>query len=124
MRYTGASLTFNLAGIVGASLAPYLATYLAAALWVGLCGVLPGGCGAGDVGCAAADSRGQVRVGCAGLAASPHARPYFAGQVEHDDFGFAGLPSGSGFVASVNFNASPAVSFVSLAVTEPRATCT
>jgi MFS family permease len=29
IRYTGASLTFNLAGIVGASLAPYLATYLA-----------------------------------------------------------------------------------------------
>jgi len=30
IRYTGASLAFNLAGIVGASLAPYLATYLAA----------------------------------------------------------------------------------------------
>jgi metabolite-proton symporter len=29
IRYTGASLTFNLAGIVGASLAPYIATYLA-----------------------------------------------------------------------------------------------
>jgi metabolite-proton symporter len=29
IRYTGASLTFNLAGIVGASLAPYLATWLA-----------------------------------------------------------------------------------------------
>jgi metabolite-proton symporter len=29
VRYTGASVTFNLAGIVGASLAPYLATYLA-----------------------------------------------------------------------------------------------
>jgi metabolite-proton symporter len=29
VRYTGASLTFNLAGIVGASLAPYLATSLA-----------------------------------------------------------------------------------------------
>jgi uncharacterized membrane protein YeaQ/YmgE (transglycosylase-associated protein family) len=29
VRYTGASLTFNLAGIVGASVAPYLATYLA-----------------------------------------------------------------------------------------------
>jgi metabolite-proton symporter len=29
IRYTGASITFNLAGIVGASLAPYLATYLA-----------------------------------------------------------------------------------------------
>jgi metabolite-proton symporter len=29
VRYTGASLTFNLAGILGASLAPYIATYLA-----------------------------------------------------------------------------------------------
>jgi metabolite-proton symporter len=29
VRYTGASLTFNLAGIVGASAAPYIATYLA-----------------------------------------------------------------------------------------------
>lgn len=29
VRYTGSSLTFNLAGIFGASLAPYIATYLA-----------------------------------------------------------------------------------------------
>src|ERR1700676_2266180 len=29
VRYTGSSLTFNLAGIFGASLAPYVATYLA-----------------------------------------------------------------------------------------------
>ena len=29
VRYTGASMAFNLAGIVGASLAPYLATWLA-----------------------------------------------------------------------------------------------
>ena len=29
VRYTGASVTFNLAGIVGASLAPYIATWLA-----------------------------------------------------------------------------------------------
>ncbi len=29
MRYTGASMTFNLAGIFGASLAPYIATWLA-----------------------------------------------------------------------------------------------
>jgi metabolite-proton symporter len=29
VRYTGSSITFNLAGILGASLAPYLATYLA-----------------------------------------------------------------------------------------------
>jgi metabolite-proton symporter len=38
VRYTGASLTFNLAGIVGASLAPYVATWLASThglAWVG-----------------------------------------------------------------------------------------
>ncbi len=38
VRYTGASLTFNLAGIVGASLAPYAATWLAThhgLAWVG-----------------------------------------------------------------------------------------
>jgi MFS family permease len=29
VRYTGSSLTFNFAGIFGASLAPYVATYLA-----------------------------------------------------------------------------------------------
>jgi MFS family permease len=29
VRYTGASLSFNIAGILGASLAPYLATWLA-----------------------------------------------------------------------------------------------
>ena len=29
VRYTGSSLAFNLAGILGASLAPYIATYLA-----------------------------------------------------------------------------------------------
>ncbi|MGC3980029.1 MAG: MFS transporter [Steroidobacteraceae bacterium] len=29
VRYTGASMTFNLAGIIGASLAPYIATWLA-----------------------------------------------------------------------------------------------
>jgi MFS family permease len=30
VRYTGASITFNLAGIFGASLAPYIATWLQA----------------------------------------------------------------------------------------------
>ncbi len=29
VRYTGSSLAFNFAGILGASLAPYIATYLA-----------------------------------------------------------------------------------------------
>ena len=31
VRYTGSSLTFNFAGIFGASLAPYIATWLARA---------------------------------------------------------------------------------------------
>ena len=38
VRYTGASLAFNLAGIFGASMAPYLATWLAVnhgLAWVG-----------------------------------------------------------------------------------------
>jgi MFS family permease len=30
IRYTGASVAFNLAGILGGSVAPYIATYLAA----------------------------------------------------------------------------------------------
>ena len=39
MRYTGASLTYNLAGILGASLAPYIAQTLVeqgGLSWVGL----------------------------------------------------------------------------------------
>src|SRR5207248_2974901 len=38
VRYTGASMAFNLAGIFGASLAPYIATWLAtrySLAWVG-----------------------------------------------------------------------------------------
>ena len=38
VRYTGASLTFNLAGIVGASLAPYIATWLAASYGIAYVG--------------------------------------------------------------------------------------
>jgi metabolite-proton symporter len=38
VRYTGASLAFNLAGILGASLAPYLATWLAATHGIGAVG--------------------------------------------------------------------------------------
>jgi metabolite-proton symporter len=38
VRYTGASLTFNLAGIFGGSLAPYIATYLATSRGVGYVG--------------------------------------------------------------------------------------
>ena len=36
VRYTGASLTFNLAGILGGSLAPYIATYLAESYGIAL----------------------------------------------------------------------------------------
>jgi hypothetical protein len=38
VRYTGASLAFNLAGILGASPAPYLATRLAASHGIGAVG--------------------------------------------------------------------------------------
>jgi MFS family permease len=38
VRYTGASLTFNLAGILGASLAPYVATWLAKTWGLGYVG--------------------------------------------------------------------------------------
>jgi metabolite-proton symporter len=38
VRYTGASLTFNLAGILGGSLAPYIATYLADTRGIGFVG--------------------------------------------------------------------------------------
>ncbi|MDE2349761.1 MAG: MHS family MFS transporter [Gammaproteobacteria bacterium] len=39
VRYTGVSLTFNLAGIVGASLAPYAATWLATRYGLGSVGI-------------------------------------------------------------------------------------
>ena len=42
VRYTGASLAFNLAGILGASLAPYLATWLAAQYGVAAVGAYLG----------------------------------------------------------------------------------
>jgi MFS family permease len=38
VRYTGASLTFNLAGILGGSLAPYIATDLATSYGVAFVG--------------------------------------------------------------------------------------
>jgi metabolite-proton symporter len=45
VRYTGASLTFNLAGIVGASLAPYIATYLASHYGIAFVGYYLSGVG-------------------------------------------------------------------------------
>ena len=41
VRYTGSSLTFNLAGIFGASLAPYIATWLASNYGLQYVGLLP-----------------------------------------------------------------------------------
>ena len=43
VRYTGSSLTFNLAGIFGASLAPYIATWLAQELRPAVRRLLPHG---------------------------------------------------------------------------------
>ncbi len=34
VRYTGASLTYSIAGILGGSIAPYIATYLAASFGI------------------------------------------------------------------------------------------
>ena len=39
VRYTGTSLAFNLAGIFGASLAPYIATWLASEHGLGAVGI-------------------------------------------------------------------------------------
>ena len=41
VRYTGSSLTFNFAGIFGASLAPYIATWLAQNYGLRVCRLLP-----------------------------------------------------------------------------------
>ena len=43
VRYTGSSLTFNLAGIFGASLAPYVATWLATEVRAAVRRLLPVG---------------------------------------------------------------------------------
>ena len=43
VRYTGSSLTFNFAGIFGASLAPYIATWLAQVLRPAVRRLLPDG---------------------------------------------------------------------------------
>ena len=48
VRYTGSSLTFNLAGIFGASLAPYVATWLAKNYGLAICRLLPVGGRAAD----------------------------------------------------------------------------
>ncbi len=48
VRYTGSSITFNMAGIFGASLAPYIATLAAGQLRHHLCRLLPAGGSAGE----------------------------------------------------------------------------
>jgi hypothetical protein len=47
VRYTGASMAFNLAGILGGSLAPYIATWLAANYGIAAVGYYL--CGAGAI---------------------------------------------------------------------------
>ena len=59
VRYTGSSLTFNLAGIFGASLAPYIATWLATNLRPAVRRLLPVRRRAADHRGAAGDSRDQ-----------------------------------------------------------------
>ena len=50
VRYTGSSLTFNLAGIFGASLAPYIATWLANDVRIAVRRLLPHGGSRADPG--------------------------------------------------------------------------
>ena len=57
VRYTGSSLTFNLAGIFGASLAPYAATWLATNLRAAVRRLLPDRVSAADDRRAAGDPR-------------------------------------------------------------------
>ena len=49
VRYTGSSLAFNFAGIFGASLAPYIATWLAKTYGLQYVGLLSVGIGGADV---------------------------------------------------------------------------
>ena len=56
VRYTGSSLAFSVAGILGASVAPYIATWLAQRYGLQYVGVLPDGVGGVDVCGAAIDS--------------------------------------------------------------------
>ena len=56
VRYTGASFSYNVSSILGASVAPYIATWLQANYGAVLRGRLPGGHGGADADCAAADA--------------------------------------------------------------------
>ena len=64
VRYTGSSLTFNLAGIFGASLAPYIATWLAQNYGLQYVGYYLVVRGRSDPRGAARDSRNQGISGC------------------------------------------------------------
>lgn len=55
VRYTGASFSYNVSSILGASVAPYIAT-ASGKLWPVLCGCLSGGNGSADADCVAADA--------------------------------------------------------------------
>lgn len=59
VRYTGASFSYNVSSILGASVAPYIAT-AAGKLRPVLCGRLSGGHGGTDADCAAADARDEA----------------------------------------------------------------
>ena len=61
VRYTGSSLAFNFAGILGASLAPYIATWLATHLRPAVRRLLPFGSGGPDAGRPAPDARNERR---------------------------------------------------------------
>ena len=62
VRYTGSSLTFNLAGIFGASLAPYIATWLAEQLRPAVRRLLPDRGRAADARRPAGDARNEGRA--------------------------------------------------------------
>ena len=61
VRYSGSSLAFNFAGILGASLAPYIATWLATTLWPAVCRLLSFSFGGADLRGAADDPRDEGR---------------------------------------------------------------
>ncbi len=56
VRYTGASFSYNVSSILGASVAPYIATPASGELWPVLCGCLSGSNGSADADCVAADA--------------------------------------------------------------------
>ncbi|MCX8996462.1 MHS family MFS transporter [Rhizobiaceae bacterium BDR2-2] len=60
VRYTGASMTFNLASIFGASLAPYIATWLATTYSLGAVGFYVGGAALISLACILCSGKNEV----------------------------------------------------------------